>query len=494
MTGDLTKFTSLKLKAEGHLTCGYNIRGRILGRGTVGIGNSTTIENVLYVEGHRHSLLSISQLCDKGYKVNFKSNRCTISHEYSSKVLFTGKRVNNIYLLDILETDSVNECFFSKSDESWLWHKRFAHIHTNHLNKLKSKDLVSGLSNIKFWNNRLCDACVKGKQIRTSFKSKDIISTKKPLDVLHMDLFGPSRVASLAGNLYALVIVDDYSRYTWTLFLAYKNDAYKAFKKLAKVLQNENGCCVKSIRSDHGGEFQNAKFERFCEKYGIQHSFLAPRTSQQNGVVERKNRSLEELARTMLNESKLLKYFRADAVYAAAYVLNRTLIRPILKKTSYELYKGRKPSVSHLRVFGCKCFVLNNGKDKLGKFDAKSNEGIHIGYALNGHAYRVFNKRFLTVEESMHVVFDESDNYMPKPVSDDLECDDLRSVLHKNELIHINGDKSHVVKEPTVSANLPKEWKTPKDLTLNNVIGNIEKGVSTRKSLNNFCEKMASVI
>ena len=129
---------------------------------------------------------------------------------------------------------------------------------------MKSKDLVLGLPNIKFQDNRLCDACVKGKQIRNYFKSKDVVSTKKPLDVLHIDLFGPSRIASLAGNLYALVIVDDYSRCTWTLFLAYKNDAYKAFKKLAKVLQNENGCCVKSTRSDHGREFQNAKFERFC--------------------------------------------------------------------------------------------------------------------------------------------------------------------------------------------------------------------------------------
>jgi len=182
----------------------------------------------------------------------------------------------------------------------------------------------------------------------------------------------------------------------------------------------------------------------------------------------------------MLNKSKLPKYFWADAVYTAAYVLNRTLIRPILKKTPYELYKGRKPSVSHLRVFGCKCFILNNGKDNLGKFDAKFDEGIHIGYALNGHAYRVFSKRLLTVEESMHVVFDESDNYMPKPVLDDLECDDLRTVLHKNDVINIDANDSHVVKEPAVSADLPKEWKTPRDLTLDNVIGNIEKGVSTR--------------
>jgi len=164
---------------------------------------------------------------------------------------------------------------------------------------------VFGLPNIKFQNNRLCDACVKGKQIRTSFKSKDVVSTNKALDVLHMDLFGPSRTASLARNYYALVIVDDFSRYTWTLFLASKNDAYKAFKNLAKVLhnENENENSIKQIRSDHGGEFQNAKFDRFWDKHGIIHSYSAARTPQQNGVVERKNRSLEELARTMLNES-----------------------------------------------------------------------------------------------------------------------------------------------------------------------------------------------
>ena len=95
---------------------------------------------------------------------------------------------------------------------------------------------------------------------------------------------------------------------------------------------------------------------------------------------------------------------------------NRTLIRPILKKTPYELYKGRKPNISHLRVFGCKCFILNNGKDNLGKFDPKSDEGIHIGYVINGHAYRVYNKRLLAVEESIHVVFDETDCTVPKSV------------------------------------------------------------------------------
>jgi len=110
MTGDVAQFTSLKLKAEGHVTYGDNNRGRILGRGNVGTEDSTTIENVLYVEGLKHSLLSISQLCDKGYKVNYETNTCTISSETSGQVLFTGRRVNNIYLLDIMNSCSENKC------------------------------------------------------------------------------------------------------------------------------------------------------------------------------------------------------------------------------------------------------------------------------------------------------------------------------------------------------------------------------------------------
>ena len=112
----------------------------------------------------------------------------------------------------------------------------------------------------------------------------------------------------------------------------------------------------------------------------------------------------------MLNENSLPKYFWADAVNTVCYVLNRVLIRPIFKKTSYELFKGRRPVLSHLNVnvFGCKCFILNNGKESLGKFDAKADEGVCLGYATQSHAYRVYNKRLMTVEESMHVVFDET--------------------------------------------------------------------------------------
>jgi len=240
--------------------------------------------------------------------------------------------------------------------------------------------------------------------VKNSFQIKNVVSSLKPLELLHMDLFRPSRTMSLGGNYYALVIVDDFSRFIWTLFLKSKSDAFSAFKKLARRLQNKKNNNIGSIRSDHGGEFQNEKFSKFGEKMGILHNFSAPRTPQQNGVVERKNRSLEELARTMISESSLPKYFWADAVSTSCYVMNRVLIRPILKKTPYELFNGRKPNINHLRVFGCSYFVLNNGKENLGKFDEKADHGIFIGYSLYSHAYRIYNKWIAKAFKSQRTV------------------------------------------------------------------------------------------
>jgi len=250
----------------------------------------------------------------------------------------------------------------------------------NHLNKLISNYLVIGLPKLKFEKEHVFEACQKGKQTRKSFKLENFVSTSKPLELLHMDLFGPSRTMSLGGNLYALVVVDDFSRFTWTIFLHSKKEVYTEFKKLAKRLQNTSCSKIGAIRSDHGGEFQNEKFSNFCNKLGIFNNFSAPRTPQQNGVVERKNKSLEELARTILNESSMPKCFWADAVSTTCYVMNRVLIRPILKKTPYELLNGKKAHISHLKVFGCRCYILNNGIENLGKFDAKADKCIFLRY------------------------------------------------------------------------------------------------------------------
>jgi len=158
----------------------------------------------------------------------------------------------------------------------------------HHLNRIASKDLVIGLPKLKFERNKLCEACQMGKQTKSSFKPINVVSTTRSLELLHMDLFGPSRTMSLGGNYYGLVIIDDYSRFTCTFFIATKDETYHGFKNFAKAVQNEKNSSIVSIKLDHGREFQNEKFDRFCSKLGIKHNFSTPRTPQQNGVVERK--------------------------------------------------------------------------------------------------------------------------------------------------------------------------------------------------------------
>jgi len=254
----------------------------------------------------------------------------------------------------------------------------------------------------------VCDACARGKHVKSSFKPKKDVSTSNPLELLHMDLCGPMRVPSRGGKRYIFVIVDDYSRFTWTLFLRTKDETFEVFVAFVKKIQVKMESKVACIRSDHGTEFDNAKFDEFCSENGITHNFSAPRTPQQNGVVESKNRTLEDMARTMFIDSGIAKNFWAEAVNTACYLVNRCMIRSLLNKTPYELLNGRKPKLTHLRTFGCKCYVLNNGKDQLGKFDAKSDEGIFLGYSSQSKAYKVYNKRTQCVEESVHVIFNET--------------------------------------------------------------------------------------
>lgn len=165
--------------------------------------------------------------------------------------------------------------------------------------------------------------------------------------------------------------------------------------------------------------------DTFCAENGIYHNFSAPRTPQQNGVVERKNRTLVNIARTIFIDSKLPKNFWAEAVNTACHVTNRCLIRSILNKNPYELLYNKKPEVQYFKTFGCKCFVLNNEKDDLGKFDAKSDEGIFVGYSSTSKAYRIFNTRTQCIEESVHVIFDETEELEKLKDLDEAEFEEI---------------------------------------------------------------------
>ncbi|GJU63533.1 retrovirus-related pol polyprotein from transposon TNT 1-94 [Tanacetum coccineum] len=204
---------------------------------------------------------------------------------------------------------------------------------------IASKELVKNLPKFKF-DQHFCDAYKMGKQAHASHKAKNRVSTTRCLELLHMDLFGPFAVQSYGGNRYTLVIVDDYSRYTWTKFLKDKTEAFDQFEIFSRKIQNQLGCSIVSIRTDHGREFDNeVQFGEFCNANGITHNFSAPRTPQSNGVVERKNRTLQEMSRTMLNEQSLSQKFWCNSVDTSTYILNRILIRAILRKTPYELLR-----------------------------------------------------------------------------------------------------------------------------------------------------------
>jgi transposase InsO family protein len=222
-----------------------------------------------------------------------------------------------------------------------------------------------------------------------------------------MELFGPIAYISIGGNKYGLVIVDDFSCFTWVFFLQDKSEAKGVVKKFIRRVQNEFELKVKNIRSDKGTEFRNTKVEEFLDEEGIKHELSTPYAPQQNGIVERKNRTLIEAARTMLDEYKTPDSFWGEAINTACHAANRLYLHKYLNKTPYEIITGKKPSVHYFRVFGCKCFILNK-KPKASKFASKVDEGFLISYGTNEHAYRVFNKTTGCVETTVDVKFDES--------------------------------------------------------------------------------------
>jgi hypothetical protein len=259
--------------------------------------------------------------------------------------------------------------------------------------------------------------------------------TDRPLELLHMDLFRPIAYISIDGSKYCLVIVDDYSRFTWLFFLHEKSQTQDTLKGFFRRAQNEFGLRIKKIRSDNGTKFKNSQIEGFLEDEGIKHEFSSPYTPQQNGVVEIKNRTLLDMARIMLDEYKTPDRFWAEVINAACYSINRLYLHRILKKTSYELLTVKKPNVSYFRVFGSKCFILVK-RGRKSKFAPKAVEGFLLGYDSNTRAYRVFNKSSGLVEVSCDIVFDETNGSQVEQVDlDELDDEEAPCVALRNMFI-----------------------------------------------------------
>ncbi|GKD33122.1 putative ribonuclease H-like domain-containing protein [Tanacetum coccineum] len=208
-------------------------------------------------------------------------------------------------------------------------------------------------------------------------------------------------------KMYYLVVIDDFSRFSWVFFLATMDETSEILKTFITSIENLIDLRVKVIRCDNGTEFKNRVTNQLCEMKGIKREFSVARNPQQNGVAEKKNRTLIEAARTMLAVSKLPTTFWADAINTACYVQNRVLVIKPHNKTPYEPFLGRKPALSFMKPFVCPITILNTTYH-LGKFNGKADEGFFVRYSTNSKAFRVFNSRTRILEENLHVKFNEN--------------------------------------------------------------------------------------
>ncbi|GJY51846.1 retrovirus-related pol polyprotein from transposon TNT 1-94, partial [Tanacetum coccineum] len=341
-------------------------------------------------------------------EVAFRKHTCFV-RDLDGVDLLKGSRSTNLYTIyveDMMRSSPI--CLLSKAskNKSWLWHHHLNHLNFGTLNDLACKDLVRGLPRLKFEKDHLCSACQLGKSRKATHKPKTINTIMEVLHTLHMDLCGPLRVQSINGKKYILVIVDDYSRFTWVKFLRSKDETPAFVINLLKQHQVGLNKTVRFVRTDNGTEFVNKDLTGYYESVGITHEKTVPRTPQQNGVVERRNRALVEAARTMLIFSKAPLFLWAEAVATACYTQNRSFIHTLHDKIPYELVHDKKLDLSFLCVFRALCYPTNDSED-LGKLKAKADIGFFVGYAPNRKGYRIYNKRTRQIMESIHVTFNE---------------------------------------------------------------------------------------
>ena len=519
--------------SQDSIIFGDGNQGKVKGLGKIAISNEHSISNVFLVESLGYNLLSVSQLCNMGYNCLFTNVDVSVFRRSDGSLAFKGVLDGKLYLVDFAKEEAgLDACLIAKTSMGWLWHRRLAHVGMKNLHKLLKGEHVIGLTNVHFEKDRPCAACQAGKQVGGAHHSKNVMTTSRPLELLHMDLFGPVAYLSIGGSKYGLVIVDDFSRFTWVFFLQDKSETQGTLKRFLRRAQNEFELKVKKIRSDNGSEFKNLQVEEFLEEEGIKHEFSAPYTPQQNGVVERKNRTLIDMARTMLGEFKTPERFWSEAVNTACHAINRVYLHRLLKKTSYELLTGNKPNVSYFRVFGSKCYILVK-KGRNSKFAPKAVEGFLLGYDSNTKAYRVFNKSSGLVEVSSDVVFDETNGSPREQVVDldDVDEEDVPTAamrtmaigdvrpqehfeqdqpssstmvhpptqddeqVHQQEACDQGGAQDDHVMEEEAQPAPPTQVRAmiQRDHPVDQILGDISKGVTTRSRLVNFCEHYSFV-
>ncbi|KAK8951797.1 hypothetical protein KSP39_PZI003445 [Platanthera zijinensis] len=413
LTGDLSKFSSLQAYSgnEAIITADNTIHA-VEKEGIVTVGSdkgSLTLRSVYHVPGMKKNLFSVTNAVDAGYHVLFGPTEVKFLRNVSAvkaDVAHVGRRVKDLF---VLSTSSYVDRMRA-NDSAAMWHERLGHVGMDKLKAMSSRSLVRGLPKLSsFGEGHVCAGCQYGKSHRLPF-DKSQTRSNAPLEVIHGDLMGPTATASLGGSRYMLVLIDDYSRYTWVYFLKEKSEAFRLFVEFKELVEGRLNLKIKKLRTDNGGEFVSSEFSNFCRKHGIQRELTCAHTPQQNGVAERKIRHLTETCKCWLHAKSIPRSFWAEGMFCAAYVINRMPLSPINMKSPFEMLLKEKPSVEHLRVFGSTCYV--HIPDALRtKLDAKARKLVFVGYDERKKGWRCMDpvtKKFVV---SRDVVFDELTSY-----------------------------------------------------------------------------------
>ena len=295
------------------------------------------------------------------------------------------------------------------SNETYLWHLRLGHINPNRIHVLVKSGILTSLD---FEPIPVCESCLEGKMTKRPFKAKGYRATK-PLELVHTDVCGPINVQARGGYEYFVTFTDDYSRYGYIYLMRQKSETFTKFREYKAEAEKQLGLHIKELRSDRGGEYLSGEFKSYLTQEGIVSQLSAPGTPQQNGVAERRNRTLQDMVRSMLSYSSLPISFWGYAIETAMYLLNLVPSKTV-PKTPTELWKGRKPSLSHIRIWGAPAHVLRKDPNKL---ESRTEVCMFVGYPKGTRGGLFYSPSDKKVIVSTHATFLEEDyisNFKPK--------------------------------------------------------------------------------
>ena len=369
-----------------------------------------TMYRVLYVPKLACNLFSVRAASSMGKLVKFGHSRCWV-RDKDGKLCGMGRMVDKLYQLDCEVIHSETATLATKSCESPLdiWHYRLGHANEQTIKDMAHKQLVTGIILPKQAQLSFCEGCITGKMTRLPYRSVGEIRSKRKLRLVHSDVCGPMPTESIGGNKYFVTFIDDFSRCCAVYFLRSKSEVPEIFKEFEARVSNDCGEQIGTLRSDNGGEYLSKEFRSYLKSKGIHHELTVPHSPQQNGVAERMNRTLLEAARSMMAHAGLPEKYWAEAVETVSYIRNRTPTSALAgNKTPLEVWSGRKPDVSHMRVFGCMAYAHVPEKLRQ-KLDQKAVKLRFVGYSVHSKGYRLLDERTSQVYTRRDVIFNEQD-------------------------------------------------------------------------------------